>query len=153
MRSKLLTACTLIAGAVGLLTAGVALATSAQGLTTTILAGPVTLDEVHFKSKSDGHSVEIKTKGVSDVWVVQNRIVPGGHSHPGPSIISVVSGQATEYHGEDPDNGIVHLAGTAFVDDGEGAHIIRNEGTVDLVLIAFQVLPKDAPRRIDENQP
>jgi len=157
MRSRLLSACAVIAGALGLFTGGVALATSSQGLTTTILAGPVTLEEIDVKTMSEDHSVKIKTKGVSDVWVVQNRLAPGGHtgwhSHPGPSIVSVASGQATEYHADDPDHGIVHAAGTAFVDDGDGAHLIRNEGSVDLVLIAFQILPEGAPRRIDENQP
>ena len=50
--------------------------------------------------------MKIKTEGASDVYVVYNRIVPGGntgwHSHPGPSIVSVKSGTATEYHAEDP---------------------------------------------------
>jgi len=115
------------------------------------------LDEVHLNSMSDINDVKIKTKGLSDVYVVKNTIVPGGHtgwhSHPGPSIISVVSGQATEYRSDDPD-GIVHLAGTAFVDEGgEHAHIVRNEGTTDLVLVAFQVLPLGAPRRIDVPAP
>jgi WD40 repeat protein len=48
---------------------------------------------------------------------------------------------------------IVHFAGTAFVDDGEGAHIIVNEGTTDLELIAFQILPLGAPRKTDEPAP
>ena len=69
------------------------------------------------------------------------------------SIISVVSGQATEYRNDDP-NGVVHAAGTAFVDEGgDHAHIVVNEGTTDLVLVAFQVLPTGAPRRIDVPAP
>ena len=45
-------------------------------------------------------------------------------------------------------------AGTAFVDEGgDHAHIIVNEGNTNLVLVAFQVLPKGAPRRIDEPAP
>ena len=89
--------------------------------------------------------------GTNSVWV------PGGntgwHSHPGPSIISVKSGTATEYHADDPVTPLVHPAGTSFVDDGQGAHIIVNEGTTDLELVAFQILPKGAPRRIDEPAP
>ena len=43
---------------------------------------------------------------------------------------------------------------TAFVDEGGNhAHNIVNEGTTDLVLVAFQVLPQGAPRRIDEPAP
>jgi quercetin dioxygenase-like cupin family protein len=109
------------------------------------------------KSESDINELEIEVKGFSDVYVVQNKVAPGGHtgwhSHPGPSIVSVVSGTATEYHGDDPFTPIVHHAGTCFVVDGDGAHIVRNEGTTELVLIAFQVLPLGATRRIDEPAP
>jgi outer membrane biosynthesis protein TonB len=90
------------------------------------------------------------------VYVVHNRIAPGGdtgwHSHAGPSIISVRAGRATEYHGDDP-VGTVHAAGTAFVDDGRHAHLIRNEGKDDLELVAFQILPRGAERRVDQPQP
>ena len=134
----------------------IARATPGLRISTTILSGPVLLDEVHVSTETDGHEVEIKTKGVSDVYVVRNVIQPGGHtgwhSHLGPSIISVVSGVATNYEGDDPE-GTVHEAGTAFVDDGNHPHMVRNEGDTDLVLIAFQILPVGATRRIDEPQP
>lgn len=130
-------------------------ATPGQGISSTIVSGPVLLDEIDVKSDSDINSVKIKTKGLSDVYVVYNTIAPGGHtgwhSHPGPSIISVKSGVATEYHADGTSH--VHSAGTAFVDDGEDPHFIRNEGTTDLELIAFQILPFGAPRRIDEPAP
>src|SRR5262249_5157007 len=132
-------------------------ATSGMGISTTIISGPTALGEVHLNSMSEINDVKIKTKGASDVYVVYNKIAPGGHtgwhSHPGPSIISVKSGTATEYHGDDPLTPIVHLAGSAFVDDGEGAHIIVNEGNADLELVAFQILPFGAPRKIDEPAP
>src|SRR5262249_59731828 len=102
------------------------------------------------------HGVMIKTRGLSDVYVVHNRIVRGGHtgwhSHPGPSIISVVSGQATEYHDESP-IGTPHPAGTAFVDEGTHAHILVNEGDTDLVTVAFQVLPSGPPHPLDAPPP
>lgn len=148
---------TAVACALGAVVIGIARATPGVGISTTIIAGPTLLDEIHLNSMSEINDVKIKTKGLSDVYVVQNRIVPGGHtgwhSHPGPSIISVVSGRATEYRSDDPD-GIVHAAGTAFADEGgDHAHIIRNEGTTDLVLVAFQILPMGAPRRIDVPAP
>ena len=68
------------------------------------------------------------------------------------TIISVVSGEATEYRDDDPD-AVVHAAGTAFVDEGTHTHLIANEGTNDLVLVAFQILPYGAPRRTDEPAP
>ena len=156
--SKRTAAGALVAFAFGGIAIGIAWATPGSGITTTIIAGPTQLGEIHLNSESDINDVKIKTKGVSDVWVVHNKIVPGGHtgwhSHPGPSIISVVSGQATEYHSDDPLTPIVHAAGTAFVDEGgDHAHIVVNEGSIDLVLVAFQVLPNGATRRIDKPEP
>jgi quercetin dioxygenase-like cupin family protein len=147
-----------VACALGLIAWKFAWATGSSGLSTTILAGPSLLEgPFKVKSESDINELEIEVKGFSDVYVVQNKVAPGGHtgwhSHPGPSIVSVVSGTATEYHGDDPFTPIVHHAGTCFVDDGDGAHIVRNEGTTELVLIAFQVLPLGATRRIDEPAP
>lgn len=156
LKSKLIMGGVSVSCALGLVALRVARATPGRTISTTILSGPVLLDEIHINTGDNDHRVKIKTKGLSDVYVVRNVIAPGGHtgwhSHPGPSIISVVAGEATEYHDDDPD-GHVHSAGTAFVDDGEGVHIVRNEGTTDLELIAFQILPAGAPRRIDEPQP
>ena len=154
---KLMWAAALVACTVGGIAIGIAWATPGEGITTTILAGPSQLGAVTVRSESDINKVEIETEGTSDVYVVHNKIVPGGntgwHSHPGPSIVSVVSGTATEYRSDDPD-GLVHPAGTAFVDEGgDHAHMVVNEGTTDLVLVAFQILPKGATRRIDMPAP
>jgi hypothetical protein len=154
---KLIAAGVFVGCTLGLITLKVAWATPQQGVVTTILTGgPISLDEIDLFTDTDGHKVKVKTKGVSDVYVVRNIIAPGGHtgwhSHPGPSIISVVAGEATAYEGDDPE-GIVFTAGTAFVDSGDHAHIIRNEGTVNLELIAFQILPEGAPRRIEQPAP
>ena len=154
MRSK--TGWTL-AGVMALVVVGVAWATPASGVVTTILTGPVTLDEIDLKSNTDAHKAMIKTWGASDVYVVQNVIVPGGqtgwHSHPGISFVTVKSGTATEYHGDDPSTPNVYPAGTGFVEEAGGVHVIRNEGTANLELIAFQIIPFGAVRRIDEPAP
>lgn len=137
----------------------VAWATPGVGISTTILSGPAQLPELNLHTHNDLYdsAVKIKTKGVSDVYTVYNAIQPGGHtgwhSHPGPSIITVKSGVATEYHADDPTHGEVHPAGTSFVDDGEGVHLLRNEGTTLLETVAFQILPTGAPRRTDEPAP
>jgi hypothetical protein len=62
----------------GLLAIGIAWATPGVGISTTIIAGPAVLDEVHLNSMSEINDVKIKTKGLSDVYVVRNVIVPGG---------------------------------------------------------------------------
>jgi quercetin dioxygenase-like cupin family protein len=156
-RFRLMLVVASVSCAAGGLTVRLAQATPGAGISTTIISGPVVLDEARVLSQDRDHGVLLMTRGESDVYVVLNKIVPGGHtgwhSHPGPSIISVVSGQATEYRSDAP-AGLVHSAGTAFVDEGgDHAHIIVNEGNTDLVLVAFQILPKGAPRRIDEPAP
>lgn len=156
-RLKLMVAAALVICAIGGFAIGIAWATPGSGISTTIISGPVELDATRLVTESPDHGVIFKTKGLSDVYVVSNTIVPGGHtgwhSHPGPSIISVVSGTATEYRSDAP-GGVVYSAGTAFVDEGgDHAHIVVNEGNTNLVLVAFQVLPQGAPRRIDEPAP
>jgi quercetin dioxygenase-like cupin family protein len=157
MPRKLALAAAFVVCAFGGLAVGIAWATPGAGIITTIIAGPTALDEVHLHTSSDINDVKIKTEGISDIWVVKNVIAPGGHTgwhtHPGPSIISVVSGTATEYR-SDEEGSATHVAGTAFVDEGgDHAHIVVNEGTTDLVLVAFQILPFGAPRRIEVPAP
>ena len=148
----------LVVCAVGGFAVGIAWATPGSGITSMNIAGPsLLLGDLKVTSVSDVNEVEFEAKGASDVWVVHNTIAPGGHtgwhSHPGFSIVSVVSGQATEYRSDEP-GGVVHLAGTAFVDEGgDHAHLIANEGTTNLVLVACQVLASGAPRRIDVPAP
>ena len=63
-------------------------------------------EDIDLKTHTDIHKVKIQTKGPSDVFIVRNRVPPGGHSgwhtHPGPSVVSVKSGTATVYDGDDP---------------------------------------------------
>ena len=100
----------------------------------------------------------INTKGASDLEVLQNTIVPGGtfgwHSHPGPSFVIVKSGTATFYLANDP-KCLPHVieAGSGLIDQGGDVHVIRNEGTVDLVTIVASLIPAGATRRIDEARP
>jgi quercetin dioxygenase-like cupin family protein len=99
------------------------------------------------------HQVWLLTKTNSDFYVVENTVTPGGfsgwHTHPGPSLVTVKSGTATFYEGDDPTcTPRVHQAGSGFIDKGDGhVHIVRNEGNVDLVLITVQLFPADTPQR------
>jgi quercetin dioxygenase-like cupin family protein len=116
---------------------------------------PVVLGDAKVKSESEINKVEIETEGFSDVYVVYNKITPGGHtgwhSHPGPSIISVKSGQVTEELAD----GTVHFhdAGTSFLEPAGQVHRMRNLGMTDLELVAVQILPLGATRRIDAPAP
>ena len=135
-----------------------AMATSSSGFSSMVL-GPALLDEIDVKTNTDEHKVMIKTWGQSDVYIVSNTVTPGGysgwHTHPGPSLVIVKSGTATFYEGDDPTcTPRVVQAGDAVVDIGGGhVHMVRNEGSVQLELVAFQIIPHGAARRIDAPDP
>lgn len=116
------------------------------------------LEPVDIKVKTGDWKVRIKSKGLSQLAVTENRVGPGGHfgwhSHPGPSLVIVKSGTSTFYRGDDPDcTPEVHPAGTAYVDPGGVVHIARNEGNEELVLLVTRLVPSGAAPRIDEPDP
>jgi quercetin dioxygenase-like cupin family protein len=97
-----------------------------------------------------------RIRGDSDVYVTQHTFQPGGqtgwHTHPGPSLITVVEGTLTVYH--DDCTSETFSAGESFTDIGCGdIHNVRNEGNVEAKDIAVQIVPADAPRRIDADDP
>jgi len=157
MKWKLVWAGALVACAFGGIAIGVAGATPGAGVTRTILTGPVLLEDVDLKSHSDVNKVKIQMKGFTDVYVVHYKFAPGGHSgwhsHPGPCMVSVKSGTATEYRSDDPNTPYDFPAGTGFVENVGHAHLVRNEGTTDLELVVIHIVPFGAPIRIDEPAP
>ncbi len=106
-----------------------------------------------------GWYLKTKVKGDSDVYIVRNTWPVGAHSgwhtHPGPSLITVLSGELTVYEADNPTcTPTVYHAGESFTDLGCGdVHLIRNEGTVCAVNMVIQIIPAGLPRRIDANQP
>ncbi len=161
-----------IAGLAGVAAAALALAVSVSG---TALATPALsfvteiLSQTFFESikvnahadddNAATHKVKIIARDPSDVFVVRNTVAPGGysgwHTHPGPSVVSVQSGTATVYSGNDPScAGVTHTAGTGFIDEGGGhVHMVRNQGSTPLVLVAFQIVPHGIARRQDAPNP
>ncbi len=144
----------LLAGAV----AGIALATTPSGVTVTPLAPVAQFDQIKAKAKIGDWEAKIKTKGVSDLHVVQVTIQPGGtlgwHSHPGLSFVIVKSGTATFYEGDDPTcTPHVIPAGSSLFEPAGDVHIVRNEGDVPLVNVVMQLVPTGAPRLISEPSP
>ena len=158
LKSKLVLAGVLAVCAFGGIAIGVAWATPSQGVTTTIISGPVTFGDIKAMSHiPEEHLALLMTKGESDVYIVHNKIVPGGHtgwhSHPGISFVTIRAGTATAYEGDDPDTPYVFKTGSGFVEQPGHVHIIRNEGDTDLELVAFQLIPAGASRRIDAPAP
>src|SRR5262249_53862081 len=148
----------LVACGIGAVALKVARATPPKGLAQTVIAGPIELDEMHLVSEGHGHSVQVKTKGISDAYVVHTIIAPGGdtgwHWHPGPVFVLITAGTATAYDADDPTHTpAVYSAGTGFLDGVDDTHIVRNEADTVLELVAFFLVPQGATRRIDQPQP
>lgn len=97
-----------------------------------------------------------RIRGDSDVYLTKHTFAPGGqtgwHSHPGPSLITVVQGTLTIYH--DDCTSETFTAGQSFTDLGCGdIHNAVNEGPTEAIDVAVQIVPHDAPRRIDVPNP
>jgi quercetin dioxygenase-like cupin family protein len=135
-----------------------AFATPIIGVNSTSLAIGTFDSGLEANSKTDNFEVELRATGPTDVYLLQNTIAPGGtygwHSHPGPSIVVVQSGELTLYRADDPTcTPQVYTAGSGFVDQGGDVHVVRNEGSVDAVVYVTSIIPKSAGRRIDELDP
>src|SRR5262249_8798606 len=94
-------------GASGALALGIDWATPPIGVVSTTISGPVEFGPIHLWSRTPTHLVRIQAEGLSDVYVTDVKIAPGGqtgwHAHPGPAFVSVKSGVATEYQADDGD--------------------------------------------------
>ncbi len=166
VKLTLVSATTLALLAVATLVILPARATPQSGVSSVTIAHG-TFDEIDVFAKTDldlGNRTDywkamINTKGASHLYVLQNTVAPGGsfgwHSHTGPSLIIVMSGTATEYEGNDPTcTPRVHPAGTTFVDAGESSgHLVRNDGSVPLVVIVVRLAPEGVVQRVDLPNP
>lgn len=139
-------------------TTGTALATASSGVTAVLLAPVGHFGKIDTTAKSDDWRAKIKTKGVSDLYVTQVTIQPGGtlgwHKHLGPSFVIVKSGTASFYQASDPTcTAQLIPAGGTLLEPAGNIHIVRNEGTVPLVNVVVQLIPTGAPRLISEPSP
>lgn len=152
----------LMATAISSTLAGVALATPGVGAVGTIMARAGFADPVDIKLKiQEGQRQEIiQVRGAQDTVMQQIVIAPGGstgwHSHPGPAIVLVKSGELTLYSSEDPTcTGRTYTAGQAFVDAGQGhVHIARNLTPSQTELwVTYLDVPPGESVRIDAPDP
>jgi quercetin dioxygenase-like cupin family protein len=163
MKSKRLWAVLAAAVAAAGAGAGTVLATPQAGVTTTTV-GTALLPPVQIRSdyRPDRQtwppsfwSAWLRTHGITDLYVVDNVIDPGGttgwHTHPGPSLIIVKSGTITNYQAEAAHCAAVsYPAGAAFVDaGGNDVHELKNNGTTAAETVAVQLIPHGQPRKID----
>jgi len=136
-----------------------AVATSAHGVTSTVFAvGQFHEIGAQSTAYSGSWQAQVNTKGESDVYILENRIAPGGsfgwHSHPGPSLVVVKTGALTLYRANDPScTPQIVEAGSGFVDAGGDVHIVRNEGSIETVVYVMSLVPRGGARKIDQLQP
>jgi quercetin dioxygenase-like cupin family protein len=133
----------------GLLTAvvGTALGTPSSPLTVEQARGPL-VDRALDVSMDfeNGSEVELKTKGPIDVAVQRIAVDPeetfGWHSHPGPTIVTVLRGTLTLYHADNCTVGIDYMAGQSFSNLPHEIHLARNNSTTEeLVVYASYFVP------------
>lgn len=140
---------------------GSALGTGASGVTAETARGPLVDRQLRAYMKfDDGSKVRLSTKGSIEVAVQRIVAVPGAtfgwHSHPGPTVVTVLSGTLSFYHAEDCTHRINYTAGQSFSNLPSEIHLARNEGTVDLVVYASYFVPARTPAlplRIDQPSP
>ncbi len=108
------------------------------------------------------HSQEvIDVTNARETVIQQIVIAPGGqtgwHTHPGPVVVLIKSGQMSFYDGDDPTcTARIYSANQSFIDSGQGnVHIARNEShseNLELWATYFDV-PPGLAFRIDAPAP
>ena len=132
-----------IVAAVSCVAVAAALTPSFGVVSAPVVARASFADPTDLKFKIKGQSQEvIQVNNAQETVIQQVIIAPGGHtgwhSHPGPVVVLIKSGQMSFYDSEDPTCTVrTYSAGEAFIDSGQGhVHIARNEGSVNLELWA-----------------
>jgi len=137
----------------------VAVATPGSGVkSATVFARASFADATDVEFTSEGKVAAVT--GARETVTQEIVIAPGGHtgwhSHPGPVVVLIKSGQLSFYDSEDPACTVrTYPAGSSFVDRGQGhVHTAHNEGSVDLVLWAtYFDVPAGGAFRIDAPDP
>jgi hypothetical protein len=160
---------------------GTARGTPSSGVTAETARGPLVDRPLDVNMKFPGTGkVKLKTRG--QIEIANQRIVAapgasfGWHSHPGPTVVTVLRGTLSLYHagvedddedaddkdeGEEEEEGncaqrIDFGPGTSFSNLPPEIHLARNNGTEELVIYAFYFVPKTSPPvalRIDQPLP
>ena len=141
---------------------GTAFGTMSSGVSAETARGPL-VDRplaINMQLEDPRAKVKLQTKGPVEVAVQRIVAIPGAtfgwHSHPGPTIVTVLSGTLSFYHAEDCTHRINYTAGQSFSNRPDEIHLARNEGTVPLVVYASDFVPLRTPAlplRIDQPSP
>ena len=111
-----------------------------------------------FRLKEEHATAVVKADDPSDALVTRIVLQPGAstgwHTHPGPVIVTVVSGAVTIIDGSTCSSR-VFVAGEAFIDLGQGhAHVGENHTGAETILYAtFLDVPADGGPTIPAENP
>jgi quercetin dioxygenase-like cupin family protein len=154
----------IIVGAAVTALAGAVLATPGSGTTGVVAARAAFADIVDLKfSIRDGYrgrdNVQVRNAG--DTVMQQITFAPGGfsgwHSHPGPAVVLIRSGELTFYDGDDEScSGRTFSAGQALIDPGQGhVHYAVNQGTTpaEVWVTYFDVPPGTGAMGVRDDAP
>jgi quercetin dioxygenase-like cupin family protein len=150
-----------VAAAILTLFSGPAVATPPSGVSGTVWARGSFADPVDLKFKITQGNEEVILAPNAQQTVMQSIVIAAGghtgwHSHPGPVVVLVKSGELTLYSADDPTcTGRTFSAGQAFIDRGQGhVHLARNIGSVDTELwVTYFDVPPGGAFRIDAADP
>ena len=141
---------------------GTAFGSPSSGVSAETARGPLVDRPLHINMHFDNpwSKVKLQTSGPIELAVQRIVAIPGAtfgwHSHPGPTLVTVLSGTLSFYHAEDCTDRINYTAGQSFSNLPDEIHLARNEGTVDLVVYASYFVPLRTPAvplRIDQPSP
>ena len=157
---------TLVVGIVGIMALGIgllgnALATPVGSATAETARGPLVDRPLQVNWRfAPGTKVKLKTEGAIEVAVQRIVIAPGGtlgwHSHPGPTVVTILRGTMSFYHAEHCTEEIEYAPGDSFSNLPTEIHMARNEGSEELVVYASYFVPAGTPPvalRIDQPSP
>jgi quercetin dioxygenase-like cupin family protein len=138
-RTMLVAIVGLVAFGVGLI--GNALATPASLFTVETARGPLVDRPIDVNWRfGPENKVKLQTQGAVEIAAQRVVIQPGGtlgwHSHPGPTLVTILSGTMSFYHAEHCMEEIEYRQGQSFSNLPDEIHMARNEGSVDLVIYA-----------------
>jgi quercetin dioxygenase-like cupin family protein len=146
----------------GVALVGGVIATPASGITAETSRGPLVDRQLNVNMQFDGSNARVHLQTKAPMDVAQQRIVAqpgatfGWHTHPGPTIVTVLSGSLSFYHAEHCTERINYAPGQSFSNLPHEVHLARNEGTTTLVIYAVYFIPSTTPPtglRIDQPSP
>jgi len=136
-----------------------AVLTPSFGVVSTLFARASFAEPTDLKFTVNGQDINLNN--ARETAIGQLVWAPGGntgwHTHPGPAVVLIKSGQMSFYDGDDPTCTVrTYSAGQSFIDRGQGhVHIARNESqseNLELWATYFDVPPGGAIR-IDAPDP